>query len=82
MFDIVDACPPLRDPRLNRRSYLQIGSLGLAGLPFADLMAHRAVAASRGAGLRDTVLLLLQGGPPQHETFDPKMTAPEIIHQV
>ena len=43
MFNSVDAFPPFRNPRMNRRSFL------------------------------------LQGGPPHHETFDPKMSAPEGI---
>lgn len=77
MFNIIDAA----SGRLSRRSFLQIGTLGMAGLSLADLLAYRAAAASRGAGSRDraVVLLFLQGGPPQHETFDPKMSAPEGI---
>jgi uncharacterized protein (DUF1501 family) len=69
MFNIVDAA----GADTSRRSFLQIGTLGLVGLSLADLMACRAAAAPRRAGPADkaVVLLFLQGGPPQHETFDP-----------
>ncbi len=77
MFNIVDS----GSAQLSRRSFLQIGTLGLAGLSLADLMAYRAAAASQGVSSQDkaVVLLFLQGGPPQHETFDPKMSASENI---
>ncbi|MBL8795826.1 MAG: DUF1501 domain-containing protein, partial [Planctomycetia bacterium] len=78
MLAIVDRGLSHIPQRLNRRAFLQIGSLGLAGLSLADLLALRASARPRGPDARDraVVLLFLQGGPPQHETFDPKMTAP------
>jgi uncharacterized protein (DUF1501 family) len=64
----------------SRRSFLRVGALGLGGLSLADLMAARAAAkAGRDAPEKAVVLLFLQGGPPQHETFDPKMGAPAEV---
>ncbi|HEV3437770.1 MAG TPA: DUF1501 domain-containing protein [Gemmata sp.] len=59
----------------SRRDFLKIGALGLGGLTLPNLLAAKAVAPS---AVRDkaVVLLFLQGGPPQHETFDPHMEAP------
>src|SRR5437868_3547598 len=61
-----------------RRSFLQIGSLALGGLSFADLLAPNASAAHRSQLLtgKSVVFVFMHGGPSQIETFDPKMTAP------
>ncbi|MFO1093452.1 MAG: DUF1501 domain-containing protein [Planctomycetaceae bacterium] len=61
-----------------RRSFLQIGSLALGGLSFADLLAPTATAAHRSLLLsgKSVVFVFMHGGPSQIETFDPKMTAP------
>lgn len=70
--------------------------LGLDGLLQATTGAHRATAAGTRAdsaltrGLegatfgraRNVIFLWLQGGPPQHETFDPKPDAPAEIRGV
>jgi len=68
-----------------RRDFLRVGGLGLGGLglgglTLADLLTAKAQARDR-AFVRDksVVLLFLQGGPPQIETFDPKMEAPAEI---
>lgn len=74
--------PPAPARRVTRRNCIQAGSLAIGGLTLPDLLAARASAAARGVGVRDksVVLLWLDGGPPQHETFDPKMdTAPSEI---
>jgi Protein of unknown function (DUF1501) len=62
----------------SRREFLRVGSLGLGGLSLSGLLASRAGAAARSI-LKDrsVVLLFLVGGPPQVETFDPKMDVPE-----
>lgn len=68
----------------SRREMLRVGSLGLGGLSLAQLAAGRAQAdavgrsASFGKAKR-CILLFLLGGPPQHETWDPKPDAPAEI---
>jgi uncharacterized protein (DUF1501 family) len=61
----------------NRRSFLRVGSLALAGLSLPDLLA----AEERGPVRADksVIFLFLHGGPSQIETFDPKMTAPAEV---
>jgi hypothetical protein len=64
-----------------RRDFLRAGSLGGLALPW--LWQGRALA-SRPAGpgfgrAKRCVLLFLTGGPPQHDTFDPKPDAPAEI---
>lgn len=63
---------------MKRRSFLQAGFLGLAGLSMADLLRVQAVQAATGAPKKNTacILIWLDGGPPQHETYDPKPDAP------
>ncbi|MFN3648590.1 MAG: DUF1501 domain-containing protein [Armatimonadota bacterium] len=59
-----------------RRSFLQAGFLGFAGLTLADLLRLRS---AQAAPKKQTacILVWLDGGPPQHETYDPKPDAPE-----
>ena len=59
----------------SRREFLHIGALGLGGLTLPRMLA---VAGEATSVVRDkaVVVLNLQGGPSQVETFDPKMTAP------
>lgn len=65
------------DRRYGRRDFLRIGSLALGGLSLPTLLAGRAAAQSRPAVTDKSVIyLFMHGGPPQTETFDPKMTAP------
>ncbi|MGE3818190.1 MAG: DUF1501 domain-containing protein [Isosphaeraceae bacterium] len=64
---------------LSRRSLLRAGMLGVTGLALPEWL--RATAAAREAGRpspRDlsVILVWLDGGPPQHETYDPKPDAP------
>ncbi len=61
----------------DRRSFLRIGSLTLGGLALPHLLAAKARAAETKAVVKDksVIFLFLHGGPPQTETFDPKMTA-------
>src|SRR4051794_32888296 len=76
-----------------RRECLRIGGLGLIGLGLPDLLgaggsaSASPVAPDLARGLegatfgkaKNVIFLWLQGGPPQHETFDPKPNAPEEI---
>jgi hypothetical protein len=67
---------------LTRREMLRVGGLGLLGLSLPQLLALKSRAASApvvtgGFGrAKSCILLYLSGGPPQHETFDPKPEAP------
>jgi hypothetical protein len=69
-----------RDDRLNRRSFLRVGSLALGGLSLMNLLQAKA-AEPRRPLLKDrsVIFLFLHGGPSQIETFDPKMGAPSEI---
>ena len=63
----------------SRREFLQIGTLGLFGLTLPDLLRAREAAAESGEPLKDTsvILLFLDGGASQFETFDPKIDVPK-----
>lgn len=73
---------------LGRREWLRIGSLGGLGLAagssaienlgLAQALESRGIAGSFGKAKRCIVLFML-GGPPQHETWDPKPDAPAEI---
>lgn len=66
-----------------RREFLTVGSLGLGGLAMSSLLGSRSVQAAAAAPRlvtgKSVIFLFLQGGPSQHETFDPKEDAPEGI---
>src|SRR5215217_9406844 len=59
-----------------RRVALKAGFLGVTGLALPDLF--RAQAKERGSAANDksVILIWLDGGPSQLETFDPKPDAP------
>ena len=62
-----------------RRSFLRAGFLGLAGLSLGDLLRVGARAGTQSGSKSDdlsVILVWLDGGPPQHETYDPKPGAP------
>jgi hypothetical protein len=73
--------PPFRCcDGVSRRNFLRAGFLGLAGLGLPELHRARALAGASGRPeSRDlsVILVWLDGGPPQHETYDPKPDAPE-----
>jgi hypothetical protein len=60
----------------NRRSFLQLGLAGLGALGLGRYT--RQLSASPGAtrGGRSLILIWLDGGPSQHDTYDPKPQAP------
>jgi uncharacterized protein (DUF1501 family) len=63
----------------SRREFLQAGTLGLLGLTLPGLLRLQSVAAvATGKPLpkKSIILLFLDGGAAQHETFDPKPEAP------
>ena len=73
-----------------RREWLRVGGLGVLGLSLPNLLANQNAVAGplpttrladglSGAMFgraKNVIFLWLQGGPPQHETFDPKPNAP------
>jgi len=61
---------------------LRIGSLALGGLTLSQLLKVKAEDGRRLVKDKAVVLLFLQGGPSQIETFDPKMTAPVEIRSI
>src|SRR6478609_8754142 len=76
--------PPFRR-QFSRREWMRVGGLGALGLGLPGLLAGKARAASLGAQgasfgrAKSCIVLFLSGGPPQHETFDPKPDAPAEI---
>ena len=79
MFSLYDRPYTLCDG-VSRREMLREGGLGVLGLSLADLLRFRAAASPAAQGTfgraKNVIFLWLQGGPPQHETFDPKPDAP------
>ncbi|MEK6258347.1 MAG: DUF1501 domain-containing protein [Planctomycetota bacterium] len=92
MFSILDHMLPSTD-RIARREWLRVGGLSALGVSLPHLLraaetpAARLGAAPKLAGelgstfgkAKNVIFLWLQGGPPQHETFDPKPDAPAEI---
>lgn len=77
VFRIVDRGARLCDG-VSRREMLRVGGLSLGGLSLASLLAQTANAGSGGTA-KSVIVFGLVGGPPQHETWDPKPEAPEEI---
>src|SRR5262245_11849308 len=68
---------------VSRRSFLQVGTLGLGGLSLVDMLRMRAEAGTAnspqgGASDPDTAVIFvwLPGGPPHMEMYDMKPNAP------
>jgi hypothetical protein len=93
MFSVEDQAPNPGD-RISRREWLRVGGLGALGLSLPDLLRAGQQSAPlpalpprlardlHGATFgraKNVIFLWLQGGPPQHETFDPKPDAPVEI---
>jgi hypothetical protein len=69
---------------LTRRQALRVGGLSAFGLSLPALLAARVARAADTAGAgfaraRACIVLWMTGGPPQHETWDPKPDAPAEI---
>jgi hypothetical protein len=68
---------------ISRRELLCAGGLSLAGLTLPALLrleAARGAPVGRTVGrARSCILLFMTGGPPQHETWDPKPEAPAEV---
>jgi hypothetical protein len=80
MFGIHDRGYQLCDG-LTRREWLRVGGLGLFGLSLPALLQTRRASAAApvvrpsGGKAKACIVLFLAGGPPQHETWDPKPDA-------
>ena len=74
-----------RSGAVSRRELLRVGGLSALGVSLPILLASQANASTndlRGVTFgkaKNVIFLWLQGGPPQHETFDPKPDAPAEI---
>src|SRR4051794_29081329 len=63
---------------LTRREWMRVGALGAFGATLPALLGARAAAAGPHR-TKSCIVLFLLGGPPQHETWDPKPDAPKEI---
>lgn len=67
---------------MSRREWLRVGSLGVFGLSMPTLLQARparTVAPGSVGRAKSCIVLWLFGGPPQHETWDPKPDAVEEV---
>lgn len=71
---------------LSRREWLRVGGIGVTGLTLPVLAASQAAAKPARVGVgnafgkaKSVIVIFLGGGPPQHETWDPKPEAPAEI---
>jgi hypothetical protein len=79
MLRILDAGLPLCDG-LSRREWLRIGGIGLGALSLPGLIGQARATPTKLPGKAKSVILFgLLGGPPQHDTWDPKPNAPAEI---
>lgn len=75
---------------MDRREWMRLGGLGAFGLSLGGLLGQPLRAGEKPSGssgasfgrAKSCILLFLAGGPPQHETFDPKPDAPAEIRDV
>ncbi|MFM8272348.1 MAG: DUF1501 domain-containing protein, partial [Gemmata sp.] len=66
--------------RPDRREWLRAGAIGLGGLSLPQLLAARAGAApDKRPRAKSVIIFGLTGGPPQHDTWDPKPDAPPEV---
>ncbi|HUE71649.1 MAG TPA: DUF1501 domain-containing protein [Pirellulaceae bacterium] len=63
---------------LSRRSFLQIGGLGLGGLSLANLLALEARAEQRKPH-KSVIMIYMCGGPPHQDMYDIKVDAPTEV---
>jgi uncharacterized protein DUF1501 len=59
-----------------RRDFLKIGGLTFLGLSLPEVLRMEAANAAEKPQAKSVILLWMDGGPPQHETFDPKPDGP------
>src|SRR5262245_15121002 len=61
---------------ITRRAALKAGFLGTGSLALPDFLRAKATQPTTGSGEKSVILIWLDGGPSQLETFDPKPDAP------
>src|ERR1700677_5014153 len=75
--------PSLRCSGPSRREFLHVGGLSCLGLTLPAMLrqSHTAAASTprRLGRAKNCIVIFLLGGPPQHETWDPKPNAPSNI---
>jgi Protein of unknown function (DUF1501) len=76
VWSILSNGPRLCDG-LTRREWLRVGGLSAFGMSLPALLGARAAGATTKA--KSCIVLFHLGGPPQHETWDPKPDAPPEI---
>src|SRR5436305_6066016 len=64
---------------ITRRDFLHAGALGAAGLSLPGLLQARAASKPRAGKAKSCILLFMDGGPPQMDTFDLKPEAPPEV---
>jgi hypothetical protein len=69
-------CDGFRRHLLSRRSFLQYGLLGTAGLSLADVLRAEAVAPQSSKRVTSVIILWMRGGPSHIDMWDPKPDAP------
>ncbi|MCP4171722.1 MAG: DUF1501 domain-containing protein [Fuerstiella sp.] len=74
MLSVVDGC--------SRRELLRIGAATVGGLTLPGLLAAQGTSIGKSLRNSSVVVLNLQGGPTQFETFDPKPDAPHEIRSI
>jgi len=87
MLRIFDHVLTGREAALSRREWLRVGGTGLGGLSLSMLAVASSTASNaapsdggRAFGkAKSVIVIFLGGGPPQHETWDPKPEAPAEI---
>ena len=63
---------------VSRRNFLKVGALSMGGLGLPDLLRAQALSGA-GSSEKAVIMVYLQGGPPQLDTFDMKEDAPSEI---
>ena len=84
MFSFLDRNTTLCDG-ISRREWLRVGGLGAFGLSLSQLQLVQASPIEQSSSAHAfgnsnrCIVLFMLGGPPQHETWDPKPDAPSEI---
>src|SRR5215207_5342913 len=76
MLQLTSESAPLHRDGVSRRAILKAGLLGVAGLSLADVLESRAASKNQPKA-KSAILIWLDGGPSQLESYDPKPSAPK-----